>query len=291
MLPQRNTTKTDILKVSRGQVAPASDVLAAEEPMEIRLAWQEDDRPVEQSISITMRTPGNDFELAAGFLFTEGVVPGRYAIADINYCMDAPSEQQFNVVSVVLKPGVTFDSSKLLRHFYTNSSCGVCGKASLESLRVLGCSPLTADEFAVNEETLYQLPQRLRQAQQVFQRTGGLHAAALFDREGNLVGLHEDVGRHNAVDKLIGEQLLADQLPLSDRMMMVSGRASFELVQKALVARVPFLAAVGAPSSLALDLAREFGMTLVGFLRGDSFNVYACEHRIISSGSHLSAVP
>ena len=255
------------------------DTLATEEPLEIRVA-----RPGEaaQRVSVTMRTPGSDFELAAGFLFTEGVVRAAADVAAIRYCVDpgVDGAQQYNVVSIHLAPGAAFDPELLRRNFYTTSSCGVCGKASIEAVRGEAC-PVAGPGPRVSAATLLSLPDRLRGAQAVFERTGGLHAAALFTAEGELLRAREDVGRHNAVDKLVGAGLLAGELPHADRVLLVSGRLSFELVQKAARAGVAVLAGVSAPSSLAVELAAETGMTLVGFLRERRFNVYAGGERIV----------
>jgi FdhD protein len=250
-----------------------ADSLATEEPMEIRL-----DAPgmEQRQVAVTMRTPGNDFELAAGFLHTEGLVAATGDVRSVRYCSVPREEQQYNVVTVDLaRP---YDVGMLQRNFYTTSSCGICGKASLDSISVR-CAPV-ADGPGVSEAVIVELPGRLREAQRLFDRTGGLHAAGLFDAEGRLLELREDVGRHNAVDKLVGHALLAGALPLSERVLMVSGRLSFEIVQKAAVAGIPVVCAVSAPSSLAVDAGRRFGMTLVGFLRGSRFNIYTGAERI-----------
>jgi FdhD protein len=256
-----------------------SDRLATEEPLEIRLRAGNERR----TVAVTMRTPGADFELASGFLFCEGVVSERSDIARITYCVDRDlsEEQQFNVVNVDLRSPVVPDLPSLERHFLTTSACGVCGKATLDSLRADGLEPL-AGRPVVEARLLSELPARLRAAQEVFATTGGLHAAALFDRAGELVALREDVGRHNAVDKVIGWALGAGRIPLTESLVLVSGRASFEILQKCLVAGAPVVCSVSAPSSLAVDVARDFGMTLVGFLREDRFNVYAGPDRIAS---------
>lgn len=272
------TVKIKVEKVRGGERRAVHDVVAAEEPMEIRLA-QGDEPPI--SVSITMRTPGNDFELAAGFLFTEGIVRAGGEIEGIDYAPDASPERQYNVVQVTLRPGQPLDVSRLSRNFYVTSSCGVCGKASLDALAVQGCAPVASHGFVVAERALSALPAVLRQQQRLFEETGGLHAAGLFAGDGELLLLREDVGRHNAVDKVIGAALLADSLPLSERILVLSGRASFELLQKAVVAGLPVVAAVGAPSSLAVDAARDFGVTLVGFLRPDGFNIYTGAERIL----------
>ncbi len=251
------------------------DALAVEEPLEIRLGYEVDGQRQQQSISITMRTPGHDFDLAAGFLFTEGIVRHAQQIAGIQHC-----GKQGNVVKVELAAGVPIDFARLQRHFYTSSSCGVCGKTSIEALQANACLTLPQTAWQLEAAVIHDLPAKLRTAQTVFDSTGGLHAAALFQADGSLLALREDVGRHNAVDKLIGAQLQSDNLPLPERLLLVSGRASFELVQKALMAGIPILAAVGAPSSLAVELASEFGMTLIGFVRDERFNIYCGEERI-----------
>jgi FdhD protein len=268
-----------VARLRAGGWSEHDDVLAAEEPLEIRLVWQEAGQTFKKNIAVTMRTPGDDFELATGFLFGEGIVKGREDIVDVAYCTDDEEDQAYNIVTLTLTPGLVFDASRLERNFYTTSSCGVCGKAALETLEVQGCASLPEGPV-VSAEVLCALPETLRKAQAVFARTGGLHAAGLFDLQGNLVDLKEDVGRHNALDKLVGAQVMAGNTPLSAFMVLLSGRASFELLQKALVARIPIVAAVGAPSSLAVDLATSFNVTLAGFLRPDGFNVYAGRERI-----------
>jgi len=265
-------TKTRVRVVEDGRARVKSDYLATEEPMEIRLLTG----GKRQTVAVTMRTPGADFELAAGFLYGEGIVSSREEIKRISYCVDADVdvEQRYNIVNVELRGDREYDLRSLERHFYTTSACGVCGKASLEQLELRGC-PVVGPGPEVAAETIYSLPGKLRESQGLFEATGGLHAAALFDAEGNLLALREDVGRHNATDKLVGWALLEGRLPLSKNVVMVSGRSSFEILQKCLTAGVPIVCAVSAPSSLAVDVAREFGMTLVGFLRGERFNVYA----------------
>ena len=279
-----NVVRVPTRRVRSGLPIDDEDVVANEEPMEIRLYYG-NDRPKHMSLSITMRTPGNDFELTAGFLFTEGIIRSRDELQRISYCVDVPAEQQYNTVNAYLAPDVAFDPSKLQRHFYTTSSCGVCGKGSLEVLRVQGCPVIRQEGPVFSDDLVRSLPGKLRQAQAIFSKTGGLHAAGLFDPEGNLLAAREDIGRHNAVDKLIGVQFLAGRTPLSNYLLQVSGRASFELMQKALVAGIPVLSAVGAPSSLAVDLAQEFGITLLGFVSEKGFNVYAGEKRIVFSRS------
>jgi|SRR5665811_197520 len=253
------------------------DHLATEEPMEIRLITQ----GVRRTVAVTMRTPGNDFDLAAGFLHGEGVIASRDDIEQISYCVDPEIDaaQQYNIVNVTLRGNLAPDLAPLERHFYTTSACGVCGKASLDALRVRSC-PVIPEGPEIPTEVLYSLPDKLGAAQGVFQKTGGLHAAALFDTSGQLIQVREDVGRHNALDKLVGWALLDGNLPLSNAILLVSGRTSFEILQKALVAGIPIVCAISAPSSLAVDLAREFGITLVGFLRGERCNVYTSPERV-----------
>ncbi len=265
----------------RGDLVVRDDAVATEEPLEIRLAYtRPDGLRAQQSISITMRTPGNDGELAAGFLLTEGIIADAAQIDAIGPCGPPAANGLINVVRVDLAAGVEIDLDRLKRHFYTSSSCGVCGKASLEAVAVQGRYDLHGAALRVRAEALGTLPERLRAQQSVFERTGGLHASGLFDAEGRIEAIREDVGRHNALDKLIGQALLKNELPLGGCGVAVSGRASFELMQKAMMAGVPMLAAVGAPSSLAVELAEEFGMTLVGFLKPDRFNVYTRPDRI-----------
>ncbi len=273
-----STVAARVEKVTPQGVRPLEDLVATEEPLEVRLAEGDPERW--RSICVTMRTPGNDFELASGFLYTEGIIPGRDAIRNMDYCVGPQEEQNYNMVRVLLRPGLRFDEARLQRNFYTTSSCGVCGKASLEALRALEVAPPPAERPRVAAGVLAGLPDALAAAQPVFDRTGGLHAAALFDHQGQLVCLREDVGRHNAVDKVVGHELLAGRLPLHDLLLMVSGRASFEIMQKAVMAGIPMVAAVGAPSSLAVATAQGFGMTLVGFLRGSTFNIYSGRERV-----------
>ncbi len=226
-----------------------------------------------------MRTPGNDFELASGFLLSEGVVRARNDIASISYCTDLGELQAYNIVNVYLAENAQFDLGRLSRNVYTSSSCGICGKGSIDLVRT-NCSKLPVGSFEIPPSLLLSMPQMLSKSQSIFARTGGLHACALFDAKGNLLGIREDVGRHNALDKLVGSLLLSNRIPASNTVLLVSGRASFELVQKSVIAGIPFLGAVGAPSNLAVELAKEYDMTLVGFLRGDRFNIYCGEKRI-----------
>jgi FdhD protein len=247
------------------------DEVAVEEPLEIRVNGT--------AVSITMRTPGDDIELAVGFLFTERLIAGPQDVADVGYASDSNGGPSANVVDVTLRPGRTIDLARLQRHFYAASSCGVCGKASICAVRVPDIAR-PSEASRIDPTWLYGLPDALRAVQTVFDRTGGLHAAALFDAGGTLIAIREDIGRHNAVDKIIGHALLAERLPLSHHVLFVSGRGAFEIVQKSLVAGVPILASVSAPSSLAVDLAREHGLTLIGFLRGARFVVYAGDQRL-----------
>lgn len=277
----RSSLATRITRISGSSGEARADLLAVEEPLEIRLGYEQGGERVSSSISITMRTPGDDEELATGFLYTESIIQKAGDIAFVKPCSPpAPDSGNHNVIRVELESGVDVDIERLERHFYTTSSCGVCGKASLDALYIAGAKALPAGELTFAKEMLTSLPVRLRAAQKTFEETGGLHAAAAFDRDGTLVVLREDIGRHNAVDKVVGALLSEGRLPASDLGLMVSGRASFELMQKALLAGMPLLAAVSAPSSLAVQLAREFNQTLVGFLRGDTFNIYAGEERI-----------
>ena len=277
--PRRRGSKTKVRvrSVEEGRARVRPDALATEEPMEIRLVSGE----ARQTVAVTMRTPGADFELAAGFLYGEGIVSSPEDILKISYCIDPDigAEQQYNIVNVELRGGRDYDLKPLERHFYTTSACGVCGKASLEQLELRGC-PVIPLGPELTPQKIYALPDKLREAQGLFEATGGLHAAALFDSEGELVALREDVGRHNATDKLVGWALLEGRLPLSDHIVMVSGRSSFEILQKCPTAGVPVVCAISAPSSLAVDVARQFGMTLIGFLRGNRFNVYSGHERI-----------
>ena len=279
-MKKSSTAQARVRRVREGQSEEVEDVVAVEEPLEIRVVESRAGHEHSHSLVVTMRTPGDDFALAAGFLFAEGVVRGPDDFWRIEYCVDPGQKQEYNVVSVVLRENVQLDLSRTLRSFYTTSSCGVCGKATLDAIKVREPPTLPKTRPRIAAKTLAAWPDALREKQSVFERTGGLHAAALFREDGTPVALKEDVGRHNAVDKLVGERFLEGDVPLHDHAMLVSGRASFEILQKALMAGIPFVAAVGAPSSLAVDTAKEFGMTLVGFLRGASFNVYAGPERI-----------
>ncbi|WP_043724306.1 formate dehydrogenase accessory sulfurtransferase FdhD [Kutzneria sp. 744] len=270
----RVTTRRRVVRVVDGRVSARPDTLAAEEPLEIRVGGQ--------PLSVTMRTPGHDFDLAAGFLVSEGVIGQTDELNAIRYCAGATVDNgnTYNVLDVSLAPGVPPPDPSVERNFYTTSSCGLCGKASLDAVRATSRWSVEFDELKVDIDTVTTMPDTLRTAQLVFDRTGGLHAAGLFTRDGRLLCLREDVGRHNAVDKVIGWALRDNRLPLSGTVLMVSGRASFELVQKAVMAGIPVLAAVSAPSSLAVELAAEMGLTLIGFLRGTSMNVYTGSQRL-----------
>ncbi|MEO3747077.1 formate dehydrogenase accessory sulfurtransferase FdhD [Plantactinospora sp. B5E13] len=271
----RVTSRRRVVRIVDGVRSEPVDTLAAEEPLEIRVNGR--------SLVITMRTPGDDFDLAAGFLVSEGVVRAGTEIANIRYCAGATADgvNTYNVVDVVLAPGVAPPDPSLERNFYTTSSCGLCGKASLEAVRTIAAWSVRDDPVRIDPAVVSTLPDTLRNAQRVFDRTGGLHAAGLFSADGRLHCLREDVGRHNAVDKVVGWALRNSRVPLRGTVLMVSGRASFELVQKAVMAGVPALAAVSAPSSLAAELAEDSGLTLIGFLRGASMNVYAGADRLV----------
>lgn len=259
--------------------AAVDDAVAIEEPLEIRLGQMAGGRLQHRPVSITMRTPGDDFELAAGFLFTEGILQAREQVREIHHC--GKGKGATNTLRVDLAEGVAIDLKRLERNFYTTSSCGVCGKTSIESLAT-GARPVAPpDGFKVESRLIDELPGRLQAQQHVFHATGGLHASALFSRTGELLGLREDVGRHNALDKLIGARFLAGALPANDTILFLSGRASFELLQKAVMAGIPVVCAVGAPSSLAIAAAEEFGVSLLGFVRGQRFNVYSGGERLV----------
>lgn len=274
--------RVSITRVTRHGREERDDVLAVEEPLEIRVVFGPGEKRRSKSLSITMRTPGNDFELAAGFLLSENIVNHRRQIVSFEHVGPAPEGGEHgNTLSVELGFDVPVAIEKLQRHFYTTSSCGICGKASLDAVRVQGVQALE-DSLIVDPDVMFELPEGLRKQQSVFDRTGGLHAAGLSNQAGEFSAIREDVGRHNAVDKLIGSQMIEVDavFPLSGRILVVSGRASFELVQKALMAKIPMLVAVGAPSSLAVELAKEFSMTLVGFTSNERFNVYAGSERV-----------
>lgn len=267
-----------VLAVQGTQRRPKSDVLVAEEPLEIRLLAGDETR----TVAITMRTPGSDFELALGFLAGEGVIAGAEDVVRVSYCADPDldADQRYNVVTVQLTRNSLPELDRLERSFFTTSACGVCGKASLEALELQGCPVFAASSSVLASETLKGLPDALAQAQGLFRQTGGLHAAGLFEADGTLLAVREDVGRHNAVDKIAGWMLKASLPAPERRILLVSGRASFEILQKALNAGIPTVCAISAPSHLAVDVARRFGMTLVGFLRQERYNVYTGEERL-----------
>jgi len=281
VIGSRAATRTErVVRYRDGARASERDVLIVEEPLEIRVRWiDEANESRVEPLAVTMRTPGDDFELVAGFLHGEGVVSHVDEIVELTYCR-GEAEQEYNTVEARLRPGVHFDLERLRRNVYATSSCGVCGKTSLDAVSALGCQVLPDDGLRVSPRLLPRLPDLLRERQAAFDRTGGVHAAGLFTADGVCVGAREDVGRHNAVDKVLGEAMLGRRLPAHDRILVVSGRASFELVQKAVMAGVPMLVAVGAPSTLAVDLARRFGLTLVGFARDGGCNVYAGDGRV-----------
>jgi len=271
----RTMTRRPVVKIDldgSGEPRRRPDDLAAEEPLEIRVR--------KQPLAVTMRTPGQDIDLAMGFLLTEGIIGAAGDVVTAQLCAGTDTPNTYNVVDIVLGPDVPPPVTDPSRNFYTTSSCGVCGKASIDAVRVRSRYTVDDDPLAVPARTLSLLPDRLREAQRTFARTGGLHAAGLFTADGELVVLREDVGRHNAVDKVIGWALREGRLPLTGHILLVSGRASFELTQKAWMAGIPMLAAVSAPSTLAAELADEAGLTLVGFLRGSSMNVYTATHRV-----------
>ena len=261
-------SRTDrVLRYSGGGSAERDDHLAVEDPLEIRVEGH--------SVAVVMRTPGHDRELAAGFLVTENLIHARADIFDITQCGSSAADQ---VVNVTLRNPAPFDPAKLTRHVFSSSSCGVCSKATIDAVRQQ--FPPIDSNCRVAAEIILQLPPRLREKQEAFEQTGGLHACALFDFDGGLLALREDVGRHNALDKLIGHALLEDRLPLRDRVLFLSGRVSFEMMQKALAAGIPIIAAISAPTTLAVEFARESGQTLIGFVRGETMNVYAGAQRL-----------
>lgn len=269
--PERSVEFTQVIEWENGQARTRTDSLAAEEPLEIRIG----DVP----LTVTMRTPGHDLELAAGFLLTEGILQTPSQIAELRMAEPQPGRKS-NVVEVRLRDSA-FEASNLQRNFFAASSCGICGKTSIEAVRVRGLRQ-PASEFRMDPEVLCTLSDKLREAQTVFERTGGLHAAALFSAAGELLTVREDIGRHNAVDKVVGWAMREGQFPLRSHVMMVSGRGGFEIIQKSIAAGIPVLASVSAPSSLAVKLARELGLTLVGFLRGRRFVIYAGQERLMS---------
>ncbi len=274
-MPRAPTQKIRIVTLEQGNHSSKWDRVAGEEPLELRLKWRGQTVPV----SVTMRTVGHDFELAAGLLFTEGLYSSFDDVQEVRYCVDAPQDQRYNVVTVTLTDSATPDLSRLGRNLFSSSGCGVCGKAGLENLEHRGLIRLQAD-FQLEPHLLYSLPAQLERTQKSFSSTGGIHAAALFDLQGRLVVAREDVGRHNAVDKVIGWAALNNYVSLERSILLVSARAGFEIVQKCVAARIPVLAAVSAPSSLGVELATQFNLTLLGFLRGERVNAYSGLERL-----------
>ena len=284
--PGRSLIRVPVVRHRTGEAGERErDAVTVEEPLEIRIALPTPEGWVSRSVAVTMRTPGRDFELAAGFVLTEAVVRDRDDIRELTYCRSGRDDQEYNIVEVRLRSADGVDLDRLTRNVYTTSSCGVCGKASLEAVELQGCEPIPLEgTLRLDADTIADLPDRLRSAQSDFGRTGGIHAAGLVDEEGRITRSHEDIGRHNAVDKVLGEAFLASETPLHGRALVVSGRASFEILQKALAGGVPMVVAVGAPSSLAVELAQTFGVTLAGFARGGRFNLYAGEERVVFVG-------
>lgn len=278
---QTQESQFEIVEYSGDGPTDRLDVVVTEEPLEIRVVHGPSNERKMRSVSITMRTPGHDQELAAGFLMSEQILTSREQITGFKTLGVDPSGQSTgNIVRVDVAPEVSLDLGRLQRHFFTSSSCGVCGKASLDALEMQGLKPVTEDNFSVIPATVKSLPDKLQRNQQTFNRTGGLHAAGLFDAEGRLIDSREDVGRHNAVDKLIGGRFMDGTSRLLEYGMIVSGRVSFEIMQKALTAHLPMIVAVGAPSSLAVEMARQYNITLIGFASPGRFNVYAGQTRV-----------
>lgn len=276
-----SVVQTSVVKIIAGEKDCQDDQLAVEEPLEIRLEYGPSGERHIQNVSVTMRTPGNDAVLAMGFLFTEGIIFNFSDIRTVDENYKTCAEEKDNVVVVRLQDDVVPNLLKADRNFYTTSSCGVCGKASISAIRTVAAHEIKSDfEIQIGASVFHILPALLAQHQHIFSTTGGLHASALFSSEGELLMVYEDVGRHNALDKLIGSALNERQLPLNHHILLLSGRASFELIQKAAMAGIKFVAAVGAPSSLAVQLAKEFGMTLIGFLRESRLNIYCGDNRI-----------
>lgn len=280
-MPATIINEIPVIKVNALAYVDTIDELAAEEPLEIRLDYGVEYQREVKNISVTMRTPGNDAELAVGFLYTEGIIQSINEVQFASHCFITCNENRQNVIQVSLKENIIPKLQNTERNFYTTSSCGVCGKSSINAIRTVNKYQATADDNRINASLLCTFPQLARDRQEIFDQTGGLHASALFSADGDLLLLREDVGRHNALDKLIGAALNEELLPLNDKVLLLSGRASFELVQKAAMAGINIIAAVGAPSTLAVQLADEFDITLCGFLRGQRFNIYTSPRRII----------
>jgi FdhD protein len=270
-----------IIKILADESLSEDDLVVVEEPLEIRIGYGPESNREQVTITVTMRTPGDDEHLCLGFIYNEGMVSSAHNVVSAKYCSNVGVENGGNnVMRVELTADILFNPNDFQRNFYTNSSCGVCGKASIDHVKQT-CKPVPDTSLMVSRKSILQLPLKLELAQDVFKHTGGLHACGLFEQNGKLVLHKEDVGRHNALDKLIGHMLLENKLPASDKILMLSGRISFELVQKAVRAGIPIIAAVGAPSSLSISLAEEYGVTLVGFLRDKGFNIYTGFQRII----------
>lgn len=265
-----------VTRVSEGIAWEADDELAAEEPLQIQMQYGSSNNRVQKNIAVTMRTPGNDGELATGFLFTEGIINSKDQVDSI-----LQSSNSADTITIVLKENIEPGKDTSDRNFYTTSACGVCGKSSIDAIATHSIFKNEKDNSKVSASLLYELPAQLRRQQALFENTGGLHAAALLNTDGSFITLREDVGRHNALDKLIGVSLLKDQLPLTGCILLLSGRTSFELIQKAMMAGIKFIAAIGAPSSLAVELAKQNDITLIGFLKSDRFNIYSGEKRVL----------
>ena len=282
-MSQLPVQSVSITKINELSSQTTDDIIVVEEPLEIRLGFGPMDMREETNVSITMRTPGNDFELATGFLFTEGIIKSGEDILSIKYCTDhQKKEQQYNIVRIELMPNVEFEATAFNRNFYMTSACGICGKASIDAIAVHCVKSEINDEFKIDKQLVFSLSDKLKQKQTIFNNTGGIHAAALFSISGDLWLTMEDVGRHNALDKLIGSLVALNKLQLAQNaVLFLSGRASFELLQKATMAGIKIVCAVGAPSSLAVETAEEFGITLIGFLRDGRFNIYTHKNRII----------
>lgn len=266
--------KTKVLKYSKEGAKLFEDAIAAEEPLEIKLSYPQNGKQHTKNISVTMRTPGNDTELAIGFLFTEGIITQSHQVKNVK------TDALQNSITIEMMDGFDIPLEKLNRHFYTTSSCGVCGKESIEAIKTIKQKAEPNPLLKVSADVLYTLPEKLNNAQSAFLQTGGIHDSALFNLQGNLIALREDVGRHNALDKLIGSMLMENKIPLSENILLLSGRASFELIQKSVMAGINVVVAIGAPSSLAVDLAKEFNVTLAGFLKYHRFNIYSHAERI-----------
>ena len=280
-MPTPRVIPYKIHRFNGSESSAKDDLLAVEEPLEIKLGFGQAIDRQQKSLAITMRTPGEDFDLVLGFLFTEGIINSMDDFTYINYCADAREEASENVVRVELSESKKIEWKSIERNFYTNSSCGICGKASIESLEAFSPEPISSD-LRVSAKLIHTLGEKISKKQGVFKHTGGVHAAAIFSMDGEILMLREDIGRHNALDKMIGAALQRKMLPLSNSVLMLSGRSSFELLQKSVTAGIPVVCCIGAPSSLAVDTAREYGISLLGFYKGNSFNIYSHPERIQS---------